>query len=232
MATQITNFERCAESIWTSVKIRPGVKFTRNMVDARRGKGEARNRIVRRVALWEGELRFLTMPSLNWVFEKKLLAIRCALAERLENTQLVGVENDPAIFLASIKNIPNRRHHDGLVVGTDRATSRGTTLVLGDIETVAPTLGDFDFAWLDFTGFITQSRLDLIHHLKKTTVLCVTSLAARWDASISKQMEKNGGLVELLEKTVGRKSVDTFCYAEPSPMCQVIFDKRKKKASA
>jgi hypothetical protein len=245
-------WDKTAEQIYEDVAFRnvigndrrlqtSGVAYARkSLLSAMEAKDAARNRILASLTRKErrGGLRILTMPGLEWKFEKELISRRDYAgrhaAKRVRDewqTKIYAVEYDPAIFFGSMKWIPGRRK--GLTQLSPHAikTCVVRCYYMTDVESFIrdPQCPEFDAAWLDFTGYMTPRLLSSIRHFWRERCawqLTVTGLNARYPSSVKEQVKRHGGMCEWIAETLGGKVFDKYGYFdEYSAMYQVTVRK-------
>lgn len=95
----------------------PGTRFIQRDNTAKVLKAEARHRVLELFFLrsFAAQLRILTFPSTNWIFEGALLNSRQQSSHALTNTKrpvgvrtmLVGIEREEAIYRSALNFIPS-----------------------------------------------------------------------------------------------------------------------------
>lgn len=226
-------FEETAAAVRMDSRVSPGCGFARKMHKSRRSwpaKDSARSWVSRMYAplLFPGPLKILTLPGLKWPWERLCLAIRGT--EKL-TTEIYSLENEPAIYKASLQFIPGGANGISCTGGrTFVSTSKIVHYELSSFEKfiedgLCPQL---DGAWLDFTGFITQRRLEALKALWSilSHSLTITSLKARHEFEVGQKIKKHGGIGMWLAQELGAYSVaDEREYCEGIPMHQITFRK-------
>jgi hypothetical protein len=248
-----------AESLYETVAFRnvigadrrlqtSGVAFARkHHLTVLHAKNNARRRILNSLSRdeWSKQLRVLTMPGLEWTFEKLLIAERDysirgdgwlipsggAFVGIDQKTLIHSVEYDPAIYFASLKWIPARRR--GLTQLSAHAVSTRTVdlYYFTDVETF---IGDrncpeVDAAWLDFTGYMTPARLHRINRFWKEKCkwqLALTVLNARYPSHVRACIQKHGSMETWITNTLAGQVYDVHHYFDDhSAMLQIIVRK-------
>lgn len=218
-----------------------GVAYARKaheMGAAATEKNDARQRVIDSLSRKHkrGKLRVLTMPGLEWAFEKALIARRdyAKLNKRVcpaWQTEIYAVEYDPAIYFGSLNWIPNRRKGITQLSPHALRTTHINLYYYTDVETLikAPECPEVDAAWLDFTGYMTPRRLSAIKRFwqtKCTWQLTVTILNARYDSEVAARVRKHGGMCEWISETLGGRVTDCYRYFnEYSAMMQITMRK-------
>jgi hypothetical protein len=237
--------EETAAAIWLkSSRIAPGIAFNRKRVGVDSEKYLQRQAVLDLYSppIWLKHLSILVMPAQRWPFEKVLLARR--FRENL-TTDIWAVEQNAGIFRAALAWIPGRkRWHRGEYQqnGGIRFLNNNvvSTRLISSYEfceveefITRESCHVFDTAWLDFTGFLTERRVQAIAHFWERSVshsITVTSLAARWDKKTSSAIRAAGGIPEYLQKLLPHsRCLQASSYAEPSPMIQVTLAKEQSK---
>lgn len=223
-----------------------GVLFARN-VDGEE-KREARQRILNlfHPDVWPGPLNMMTMPGLHWRFERQLLAVRESGWMRRSSprrTHFTGVENDRAIYFASVTQMPGLETPNNLIKPVKRekfpfaehaVKTKYASFFFANVDDVMRhewqrpayrenlSLG-WNAAWLDFTGPLSVQRLALIEkfydkYIRST--LIVTALKARWDRDTNAAITKAGGHSEWMKAHLPGEVLHDIEYMDTSPMTQ------------
>lgn len=181
-------------------------------------------------------LSVLTMPSLEWTFE------RCLIHDREHGrgrtwpryTFITAVERSPFIYQAALARMPGAE--DGLscaVTVPPFATAAVKTRMIqryfrcelaGLAEHQRTTDHWFDAAWIDLTGPLSFAYMDTLMNLwrRVRSLLVVTSLRARWATDFSAAVADAGGLADLLmDDLPGSVAIANYDYADTSPMSQI-----------
>lgn len=223
-----------------------GISFARRASSTE--KTQARSRLVplfgsRR---WERKygqrnLSILTMPGLDWTFERQLLTQR-ERAKRRENpsfTSITAVERSAPVWAASMLRMPGAATSLMLNVPCPpHARNACRTRAIGrfflsSFEGLAlesgPKVYVFDAAWIDLCGPVTEARVHALKHLwdrKVRHLLIVTSLAARWPSGFADKVRQYGGITGLLDAELSPSAVvDEYTYRDGVPMHQVVLAK-------
>jgi len=187
------------------------------------------------------KLTILTMPSLAWEFENRLIALRESgwvhKSKQNKRTFVTAVEIDPAVYRAaclkiprgeecSIVNIPTSPMWTAHTVGTNQISKFHNCDVFALMRECEYL---WDAAWLDFTGPLTRQKIELIQafYLAKVKgVLIVTCLAARYNQSTAIDLEMHGELEGWLETLLPGKVEHCVRYQDgASPMIQYAVSK-------
>ena len=223
-----------------------GVLFARNADGV--NKSEARQKILDLFSLenWMRPLNMLTMPGLQWRFERKLLGAREAGWLKNTNpirTHFTGVENDRAIYFAAVTQIPGVETPHRLIkpVRKERFPFAELAVKTRFASFFFANVDDFlshdwtnraqyrdippgwDAVWLDYTGPLSIARMDTISkffHEFVREVLIVTSLKARWDRKTVAAISQAGGYSEWLRKHLPGRVLHDIEYLDTSPMSQ------------
>lgn len=210
-------------------------------------KNLARQRVLQSMNLIEHPepLRVLTMPGLEWIFEKMLIGARdysvvgddfiahthgFGMAAK-EPTKVYAVEYDPAVFFGSVKWMPGFKK--GVVQHSAHSLStRAISLYyFSDVETyitdtACPEVGA---AWLDFTGYMTPHRLYKIRRFwreKCSWQLAITVLNARYPSTVKAHVLKHKTMAKWITNTLGGEVYDVHHYFDDhSAMLQIILRK-------
>jgi hypothetical protein len=232
----VTTMHTLADRIMLSRHPSPGLRYARRVEQTE--KAVARNRVLSLFSpkRWPGNLNILTMPALDWTFERALLARReRSYPHKIRRTYLTCVESSPAIWTAALRNIPGG--DTSLTLALPRpifAREVARTRIVGrffqcTVEDLAAQQTDreYDAAWIDLTGPLTDRRLAALASLWDRTncYLIVTSLRARWAGQFRVDLAAHGGdLGELLtERLSGSFAVSQYTYADRSPMHQIVL---------
>lgn len=218
-----------------------GVAFARAMRGGRPEKDRARD------ALWNyilperfpNPIKILTMPGYTWGFERHLISLRGGRSWKEQrtapHTRIVGVEGDEMVYRASLKRIPGIEF--GVEVMEPNAMFETAAIKTPMVSAYRRCLFEdyasvtrerFDFVWIDLNGPLTEPRIAAIRRLWATnvkSVLAVTSLRARWDSVVSRQIRNAGGLPNLLERELRSEPVEVMEYADAAPMTQIVWQK-------
>lgn len=225
----------------------PGVAFARKT--ERTQKDIARNEVLSLFSpiQFPKGLSILTMPGVDWKFERKLLGWREGNWYRKKGphrTYLTAIENDRSIYHASIVTMP------GLEL--DNAKPRGVVSVLdappfaescvrnrwvcrhffGNVDDLmASGYWHGDGAWLDYTGPLSVERMRTIGGFFKENIrhtLVVTALKARWNKATGIAIDAAGGHAQWVSKHMPPSSINVHAleYQDgASPMAQLAFRK-------
>jgi len=223
-----------------------GVLFARSK--ERVEKDAARTRIVELLKrdVWPEHLTILTMPGIEWKFERELLGWREGKWSRLEvpaHTRFISIENDRAIYFAAINSsrMPGRLTPNALLsvksppYFAEQAvkTKFVKRFYLANVDSLMEeALRDvnpypYDVVWLDYTGPISIKRLNIIAAFYQRIVrrmLIVTVLKARWDRDTSAAIERAGGHSQWLRKYLPGEVLHDLDYQDTaSPMTQLAI---------
>lgn len=225
-----------------SIEARGGVLFARN--PDREQKAAARQKILDLFApqVWPGNLSMLTMPGVDWRFERKLLGARepgwMTKLERPRRTFLTCVENDRAIYYGAIADMPGMTTLGALAQMRDAPRFaehaiktrfiRGRFFLANVDDLMLEQNWTFDAAWLDYTGPMTVERLKIIeafwqHNIRH--ILIVTMLKARFNKKTSDAIERAGGHSQWLLGHLSGEVLHDLEYMDTSPMEQIAIRK-------
>lgn len=208
-------------------------------------KNLARQRVLQSMNLieWPDKLRVLTMPGLEWIFEKMLTGARDYSvvgddfivhlngSHNRQKTEIYSVEYDAPVFFGSVKWMPAIRL--GLTQLSPHAVStKGVKMYyFTDVETFIgdPSCPEVDAAWLDFTGYMTPARLSKIRRFWRercTWQLAITVLNARYPSGVKAHVLKHGSMDKWITNSLGGEVYDVHHYFdEHSAMLQIILRK-------
>lgn len=199
-------------------------------------------------------LNMLTMPSVNWRFERLLLGARepgWLRRPKPRTVHFTAVENDRAIYYSGITRMPGVETPNALVwpvkkgkydfaeMGMKTKYASFFFANIDDFMSHEFMLDPFregskigwDGAWLDYTGPMTGERLRIIAKFYERFVkstLIVTALKARWNKDTSTAILKAGGHSAWLRKHLPGEILHDIEYFDTSPMTQ--FAVRKSAA--
>jgi hypothetical protein len=229
-----------------ALKRHSGVAFARKIHGSSinlSGKDSARGRLISLYDSdkWPMGLDMLTMPGLKWIFERQILQRRGRLPGAGRNlnhayckakTNFTCVENDEMIYRGAIKYIPSYSDSSLKMVSTRcLRTNLIKNYLAIDVEDYIehPMCPFFDAAWFDFTGFLTERRLEGLKHFWQNNCglhLTLTTLAARWSTYISSKIKQAGGLGQLISSSLEGSTVfNEFNYFDGIPMHQITLTK-------
>lgn len=195
-------------------------------------------------------LSVLSMPSVQWKFERKLFGRREGDWLRKKGphrTYLTCIENDRPIYHAALMQMPGvyQLKHGNSIVQMLPATSFAERVVrnrwvgrfffanVDDLMRDHDGEHQYDVAWLDYTGPLTIERLALIDEFFRKgvrSILVVTALKARWNRDTSDAIERAGGHSAWFLKTIPGALLHEINYQDGgSPMAQ--FAMRKTEAA-
>lgn len=208
-------------------------------------KNLARQRVIQSLNRieWPNRLRVLTMPGLEWIFERLLISTRDFSITgnqwiahghwgyRAEPTEIYAVEYDPAVFFASVKYMPTLKQ--GLIQHSPHALSTRQIKLyyFTDVQTFItdPACPEVDAAWLDFTGYMTPHLLYKIRRFWRERCgwqLAITVLNARYPSRVKAEVLKHGTMAKWIANVLGGSVYDVHHYFdEHSAMLQIILRK-------
>lgn len=220
-----------------------GMLFARN--PDREQKDAARRKILDLFTLeqWPSHLSILTMPGLDWRFERKLLGKRDGDWMRKAGpsiTKFTCVENDRFIYYSAAHKMPG--------LNTRRALTKYLTPPSFAERTISTKfINEFHFAnvddlmveanrehdcwdavWLDYTGPLSLEKLKIIsrfYHRSVRSTLIVTALKARWNKQTSEAILRSGGHESWLAKYLPGDVLHSIEYFDTSPMAQFAVRK-------
>lgn len=234
---------RCnIEELAAIQQVRPsgGVLFARN--PDREQKDAARQHII---DLFTGDahpepLSILTMPGLDWRFERKLLGKREGDWMRKagpQRTRITAIENDRFIYYSAAHKMPGTDTKRPLVVHLEREPFAERTIKTKFVskfhfanvdDLMAETTEQWDAAWLDYTGPLTVERMRLISQFYERSVrqtLVLTVLKARYNRDTSNAIERAGNHSEWVRKHLPGTVLHDIEYFDTSPMAQIAVRK-------
>ena len=207
---------------------------------------------------WPGRLHMLTMPGVNWKFERKLLANRepgwMQARAKERDTIFLSCENDRAIFMAAAAQMPGLGEQSGGVRPVNMKkfyfaemgikTFWGALLFANVDDVMRFTewgvdkskgrlQSGFDAVWLDYTGPLSRERLKLIASFYQTWItgiLILTALKARWDAPTMNAINKAGGHNAWVREHINGEILHDIEYMDTSPMAQLAIRKPKPRS--
>lgn len=199
---------------------------------------------------WDRPLNMLTLPSLQWRFERKLLGARepgWMKKPGPRRTHFTGVENDRAIYYSGVTQMPGVETPNRLIKPVKRGgfpfaemghKTRYATFFFANVDDFlahewkpAPYRDQkpgWDAAWLDYTGPLTVERLKVIaqfYHLYVREILIVTALKARWNKITSAAILRAGGHSSWIAKHLPGETLHDIEYFDTSPMAQFAVRK-------
>lgn len=239
---------RCdIEELAAIQQVRPsgGMLFARN--PDRAEKDAARGRILGLFSAkkWPQPLNILTMPGLDWRFERKLLGNRegdWMHQEAPRSTRITAVENDRYIYYSAVHKMPGLRSPAALASLLKPDTFAERTVRTKYIsafhfanvdDLMAETTETWDAAWLDYTGPLTVERLKLIARFFEYSVrdtIIITALKARYNRDTSLAIDRAGGHSEWLRRHLPGDVLHDIEYFDTSPMAQIAVRKAAIKS--
>lgn len=231
--------EELAAQQWTA-KPSGGVLFARRTTTTE--KDAARGRILSLLtrAEFPKGLAILSMPGLDWRFEKRLLRIREGHWEARKGphcTYITAVESDRAIYHAAVTRMPGLHQAESFTsvlpatafaerVVRNRWVGRFFFANVDELMRVQPV--PFDAAWLDYTGPLTIKRLEIIADFYARNVrklLVVTALKARWNRETSDAIASAGGHSAWVRRALPGRVMHDIEYQDESLMAQIAIRK-------
>lgn len=187
----------------------------------------ARQRVIAAFGNKSGNLRVLSMPGIQWFFERGLFRYRDGLGLP---TEIYTVEREAPIFQASVFKMPGKtrgiRQLTPHAIQTDRIKCHYFTSVEAFIsDSRCPV---FDAAWLDFTGYISFELLAQVQRFWATRCnwrLAITCLNGRFrPRKLVRTIDKAGGLEAWLTAEIGAP-IDVHSYGDDQThMLQMVFE--------
>jgi hypothetical protein len=219
-----------------------GILFARN------GDGEAKMEARQYVIdlflpqHWPHRLHMLTMPSLQWRFERKLLGVRevgWLRAEKPRRTYFTSCENDRAIYYSAVTQMPGLHTAKSALqkikpyaFAEMGVKTRYASFFFADIDAL---MGQdcwedgWDAVWLDYTGPLSIERMELIHTFYRKYVrqiLIITALKARWNLATSRAIDRAGSHADWVCQFLDGNVLHDLEYQDTaSPMAQIAIRK-------
>ena len=190
---------------------------------------------------WPGRLHMLTMPSVQWRFERLLLGARevgWMRTAKPRTTYFTACENDRSIYYASVAQMPGLHTPNASLKRTrpfsfaeQGVKSRYASFFFANIDDLMAyeDWTAWDAVWLDYTGPLTVERLPLIQnffHRHVRHILIVTALRARWNEKTSKAIARAGGHRQWLRNHLDGEVLHDIEYQDTSPMAQIAIRKQ------
>lgn len=217
-----------------------GVMFARN--PDREQKDAARQQIIDLFTRDERpeSLSFLTMPGLDWRFERKLFGKREGDWFRKSGpaaTHITSIENDRFIYYSAVHKMPGLHTKKPLTRIMKPAPFAERTVSTKFInafhfanvdDLMAETADKWDVVWLDYTGPLTVERLRLISRFYEQSVrdtLVITALRARYNKETSAAIDRVGSHSDWLRKYLQGEVLHDIEYFDTSPMAQIAVRK-------
>jgi hypothetical protein len=222
-----------------SLKPTGGVLFARNADGDE--KREARQSVLDlfHPDKWNRPLHMLTMPSVQWRFERLLLATReegWLRTSSPRRTFFTSVENDRSIYFAGIAQMPGVHTPDPLIrrakiaFAEQAVRTKYAAFLFATIEDLMRHDWEkgWHAAWLDYTGPLTTERMEIISNFYKryiSEILVITALQARWDKNTSENIDGAGGYFPWLRQQLPGEVLHEIEYFDTSPMAQFAVRK-------
>lgn len=224
----------------------PGLNFARasQHEGSRKMKDDARSQVLSALspAVWPGSLSILTMPGVQWRFERLLLKKR-ETEEALVNgkprrTFITAIEREAPIYTAALLDIPGWprgiKHLPGdlPLAGCSLRTEIISRFHLMKFEEFAAvSKADFGAAWLDFTGPLTIDLLEAVRifwpHVRRR--FTVTFLDARYCKRVGARLNTAGGAAALLQVICPNSTlIKDHKYQDGVPMRQVTLKRQEE----
>lgn len=219
-----------------------GVLFARNADGAEKTKARQMVLDLFTRERWPGFLHMLTMPGLQWRFERKLLAARQEGWMRHRSAHGVyftACENDRAIFYAAVGEMPGLHTRDSELkrikpypFAEFGVKTRFASFFFANVDDLLAQdnwTASWDAVWLDYTGPLTDRRLAMIRgfyqrHVK--SILIVTALKSRFNKATTLAVEKAGGYEQWLRKHLDGDVLHYLEYFDTSAMAQFTVRKQ------
>lgn len=227
-----------------------GVLFARNANGEEKIKARQLVLDLFQPEVWPGHLRLLTMPGINWRFERLLLGAReqgWFYASNPRRTNFTAVENDRSIFFAAAAQMPgvhtpnatvkHTKQHRSLDFAEIGVKTKYAALFFANVDDLMKQDGwdtGWDAAWLDYTGPLTIERLTIIRNFQQRfvrSILVVTSLKARWNSAAMKAIDLAGDHSRWLRQYLEGDVLHDVDYMDTSPMNQFAVRKDRWKSA-
>jgi hypothetical protein len=195
---------------------------------------------------WPGRLHMLTLPGLQWRFERKLLGARepgWLRKPKPMRTYFTACENDRAIFHAAVAQMPSLYNQDSELKRIKHYSfaemsvkTRYASLFFANIDDIMMLdcwNDNWDAAWLDYTGPLTVERLVLIRRFYERHVRCIlviTALKTRFNDRAIKAIDRAGGHSQWLQGYIEGEILHDIEYFDTSPMAQFAVRKCRWKS--
>lgn len=216
---------------------------------ARNADGEektaARQRVLDlfRPERWPQRLHMLTMPSLQWRFERKLLGSRevgWLRASAPRRTYFTSLENERAIYFAAVAQMPGlhtpnselrRIRPERFRFAEMAVKTRYASFFFANVDDMM--MQDYwdegwDAVWLDYCGPMTVERLALIARFYRDyvrAVLVITVLNGRHPEKTVEALAKFGDHSRWFRAHLDGEVLHDFEYFDTSPMVQFAIRK-------
>jgi hypothetical protein len=191
---------------------------------------------------WRRPLHMLTMPGLQWRFERLLLGAREVgwfKAQNPRQTKFTSIENERPIYFAAVAQMPGIATPGALVkritnysFAEHAVKTHYASFFFANVDDMMKIehWNGWDAVWLDYTGPLTIERLEIIANFYQRHVhdtLIVTALKARWNIKTSATIDRAGGHSKWLQNHLTGEVLHDIEYTDTSPMAQ--FAVRKKR---
>jgi hypothetical protein len=225
------------------IEPRGGVLFARNIDGAE--KTAARERVLDLFTpkRWPDRLHMLTMPGVQWRFERKLLGAReegWLRKPSPKSTYFTACENDRAVYFASVAQMPGLHTPNSTLkqIRQFEFAERGvkTRYASFFFANIDDMMGldcwndGWDAVWLDYTGPLTVERLALIRRFYDRYVrhiLIVTALKSRFNETTARAIERAGDHSQWLRAHLDGEVLHDIEYFDTSSMAQFAIKKAR-----
>jgi len=233
------------------IEPRGGILFARN-ADGEE-KSAARQRVLDlfHPIQWplDQRLHLLTMPSVQWRFERKLLGMREGWTRQCKpkGTYFTACENDRAIFYAAVSQMPGLHTPDSELkwikpypFAEMGVKTRHASFFFANIDDFMAhdwktKMAQWDAVWLDYTGPLTVERLALIKRFYRdsvSSILIITSLKSRFDRVTTDAVARAGSHSNWLRKHLKGEVLHDIEYFDTSAMAQFAVQKQGRDVNA
>jgi hypothetical protein len=221
-----------------------GVMFARNA--DREQKEVARQYVLElfHPDCWPGRLHMLTLPGVNWRFERLLLGTREVGwlrdgVEAPQRTFFTSAENDRSIYFAAIAQMPGLHKKAPLKqlrpfpFAERGVKTRFASFFFANIDDFmahGEWESSWDAAWLDYIGPLSVERLELIKQFYEKAIrhtLIITALKARWNRETSAAINQAGTHSDWLREHLSGDVLHDLEYIDTVPMVQFAIRHNK-----
>ena len=180
-------------------------------------------------------MSILTMPGLDWTFERSLLNDRephgrIAEGKLPKRTRIHCIERDEPVYRAALKKMPGVNLTTIERPDWARNTIRSNAITrfhLAEFRDLAQSddWGQYFCAWLDFNGPITTLRFEDLRQVwcdRIQCILAITCMVGRSDIGLPAE-----DIPALMAKGFPRAAlIDQYEYSDGTPMLQFVLGKK------
>jgi hypothetical protein len=154
----------------------------------------------------------LTLPGLEWKFERQLLAVR-----QKSRTHFTSCENNRSNFAIAVKTKPKQ-----------------AKFLFADVDMIMANEWEnaWDAAWLDYCGPLTIKRLQIIKRFYEGFIrntLIITALKTRWRLDTGTVIDHAGGHSQWLIQNLSGELLHDLEYLDTTPMVQFAIRHRQSR---